>query len=239
MNLYDKIIKESMDILEQYPKKELKLFGEAAEDVGEHNLILRSDMAYELGGGSERPSVSGIGYTTSKKLVHQDEAWLIGPDLSQISEDSPYARVTFFLMEDGQLKDENQTYAMMRKVEYTRYHLHPKGFMMRISAAENQEVVRIGKEALADELDFSKVAERFRREYHKEKKILAVKMYFVTLPEFPYKKLRGYMEQSERITDSLNHIFQNLKMDCSVCGLKEVCDEVEGLKELHQTVYKA
>jgi hypothetical protein len=37
----------------------------------------------------------------------------------------------------------------------------------------------------------------------------------------------------EMITDSLNHIYENLKMDCSVCGQKAICDEVEGLKEMH------
>ena len=28
-------------------------------------------------------------------------------------------------------------------------------------------------------------------------------------------------------------IMKNLIMDCKACNLKEVCDEVEGMKELH------
>ena len=36
----------------------------------------------------------------------------------------------------------------------------------------------------------------------------------------------------KRTTSALNHILDNV-FDCSTCNLKEICDEVEGMKELH------
>jgi hypothetical protein len=69
--------------------------------------------------------------------------------------------------------------------------------------------------------------------YHKDPKVLAVKLIFITLPDFPYEVLNEKIERIEKVTESLNHILKNIKMDCSVCGFKNVCDEVEGLKELH------
>ena len=35
------------------------------------------------------------------------------------------------------------------------------------------------------------------------------------------------------MTGTLTHIFEGLPTDCSVCALKDICDEVEGMKELH------
>lgn len=243
MQLYDKVIQKSMELFCRYDLKKLDLTTNAVPDAGEHNLILRSDMAYELGGGNQ-PAIGGLAYTASESLVDQNELYVLGKDLPELWKETmqnsgvktelPYARIVFFRIKEDDLKDESEAYALMRKIEYTRYHMHPEGFMMRISAAENQEVVRVGQDALEEDLNFARVGRRFFDEFAKIPEIMAAKMIFITEKEFPYGELADYMEQAKRITDSLNHIFQNLKMDCSVCNLKPVCDEVEGLKELHQ-----
>jgi hypothetical protein len=105
--------------------------------------------------------------------------------------------------------------------------------MMRISAAREREPVRVSRQALQEGLDFAKVGRMFVTGYRKHPEVAAVKMIFITQPDFPYEKLNQKVHQIEKITQSLNHILNNLKMDCSVCGLKKVCDEIEGLKELH------
>jgi hypothetical protein len=35
------------------------------------------------------------------------------------------------------------------------------------------------------------------------------------------------------ITKTLSKILEGMSTDCHTCNLKEICDEVEGLKELH------
>ena len=35
------------------------------------------------------------------------------------------------------------------------------------------------------------------------------------------------------ITRTLSKILEGMQTDCSSCSLKSICDEVEGLKELH------
>ena len=52
--------------------------------------------------------------------------------------------------------------------------------------------------------------------------------------DFPYDKLAQYASSMEDITKSLDKIFNNLVMDCRSCNLKPVCDEVEGMRELHK-----
>ena len=120
----------------------------------------------------------------------------------------------------------------IRKIEYTRYHLNPKGYMMRISAMNQREVVRIGKDALEEGLDFSKVGGLFLKEYHKNSKVEAVKLIFITEHEFPYEELSKLVMRSENITKTLDHLTKKVKMDCNACSLKEVCAEVEALCNL-------
>jgi hypothetical protein len=93
--------------------------------------------------------------------------------------------------------------------------------------------VRVGKEALSEGLDFAKVGKLFLDKYHENPHIQAVKLIFVTLPEFDYKSLGTLATHCESITGTIDHIFKNVMMDCKSCSLQQVCDEVEGLRELH------
>ena len=69
--------------------------------------------------------------------------------------------------------------------------------------------------------------------YKKHQEVDKVKMIYITEPEFPYELLQKKIDQLEKITDALDYIFKNIKMDCSACAMKPVCDEVDGLREMH------
>ena len=105
--------------------------------------------------------------------------------------------------------------------------------MMRISAASQREMVRVGKTALEKGLGFEQVGKLFLQSYHKNPQVEAVKLVFITLSDFPYEELEIYIKKAEEITKAIDHILKNLSMDCNVCSLKQICDEVEGMKELH------
>lgn len=201
-------------------------------DSGEANLVLRGEMAYELGGGG-MPAIGGFGLTSSDTLVERDEVLLYGPDLPELSADSPYARLAFIRVAEDGLGEGDAAYAAIRRIEYTRYHVNPKGYMMRVSVASEREPVRIGRAELGEGLDFAKVGGLFLAGYRAHPEVLAVKLVFVTLPGFPYAKLQEEARQAETITRSLDRIFGNLVMNCASCDLKVVCDEVEGMREMH------
>ncbi len=233
MLLYDEWIKECHRFLE---RSEGKLIHPVSNknwpDAGEHQLILRKEMAYELGGDTY-PAISGFGLTSSSQWFENDEIWLYGADLPKITQNTPYARLAFILVEDEGFFDDQQTYSSIRKIEYTRYHVHPQGFMTRISVASEREPVRISRSALDQGLDFAKVGQRYLDHYHNDLKVKAVKLVFITLPDFPYSELDRLAHKAQQITLTLDHIYKNLNMDCSSCHLKEICDEVEGIRELH------
>ena len=105
--------------------------------------------------------------------------------------------------------------------------------MLRVSSSKRRESVRIGKEALKKGLNFAKTGNRMIAAFHSHPEVEAVEIHYVTANGFPYQELEALGRESERITGTLDHMMQNLTMDCGVCGLKQVCDEVEGLRELH------
>ena len=237
MKLYDESIKELLAGIDMTSAKKLDIVNATWKDVGDHNLILRADMAYELGGGTF-PAVSGMAVTCNDEFVNTDEVMLIGPDLDEIKADTPYARIALVKVAEDSLGDGNTLYNAIRKIEYVRYHINPEGYMTRISASNNREPVRVGKAALGKGLNFAKVGKLFLDTYHENKNIEAVKLIFITAPDFDYKSLSDQAKHLEDITGTIDHIFKNVMMDCGSCSLQKICDEVEGLRDLHFSAQK-
>lgn len=236
MQLYDQEILKFQKIISEYPMKRADAI-KAWQMSDQEELILRSDMAYELGGGA-MPAVSGLGVTVSKELVPKDEVICIGPDLTDIHQDTAYARMTFVRLKQNAIEEkvDEQLYSAIRRIDYTRYHMYPKGFMMRISSVKEREVVRVSKEAIKESITFSAIGKGFIEQYKKCPEVEAVQMFFITLPQIDYRMVQNIARRLEQITESLNHIFKGIVMDCTTCNLKPVCDEVDGLRELHQSV---
>lgn len=232
MKLYDENIKSILTELEDKPLKKLDTVNANWEDVGDHNLILRADMAYELGGGTYS-AVSAMAVTANTEFVNADEVYLLGPDLSEIKADQPYARIAIVRVAEDSLGDGNALYNAIRKIEYVRYHINPEGYMTRISASNGREPVRVSSEAIKKGLGFAQVGNLFLEKYHENKNIEAVKLIFITDPDFDYKLLSEQSKHLEDITGTIDHIFKNVTMDCGSCSLQQICDEVEGLRELH------
>ena len=235
MKLYDEIITNWNGMLQGCQVRSLPVESDVTwPDVGKDNMILRSDMAYELGGSSASiPALGGTAITDDADLVPGDEILLVGPDLSEIKEDVPYARLAIARVRGEEMGEGNTLYNAIRNIEYVRYHVNPKGFMMRVSAMHERESVRVSKEAIASGLDFQTVGNMMLRSFHRNVKVEAVKIVFITTSDFPYAQLSKEIRQGEKITKTIDHMLKNIMTDCSACSLQEICDEVEGLRELH------
>ena len=214
MRLYEACFSETERLLRAYPFRSLETDGAPWPDGGKNQLIFRGDAACELGGGA-LPAVSGMALTDRADLVPRDEILLCGPDLPELHGDVPYARLTLIRVREQEMGEGSRFYQTIRKIEYTRYHVSPEGFMMRISAMSHRESARVGQS--------------FLQAYHEHPAVEAVKLVFITLPDFPYDEAARVAESGENITKTLDHLLQKVKMDCNICSLKEVCAEVEAL----------
>ncbi|MBR6335931.1 MAG: carbon monoxide dehydrogenase [Clostridia bacterium] len=231
MKLYDECFEGVGEILSQYSVKSFEVQKYSRWESNDKNqIIFQSDTAYELGGGT-LPALSSIALTDREDFVARDEILLIGRDLGEIKGDSPFARIALLNVNEDEMGTGEKLYQTIRKIEYARYHIHPEGYMMRISAFTHREAARVGKDAVKKGLSFGYIGRFFIDEYKKNPQVRAVKLLFVTDPGFPYDKLEAIMKKSESITTALDHIMKDIRMDCQTCSLKTVCDEVEALCE--------
>ncbi len=232
MKLYDRIINNIIDSTSSYGAKVTATEDTDWEEISDRSMILKSDMAFEL--GDERGKAVGLTLITdSRELVPEDSVTVIGPDLKDIKGEKNYARISIVRVNPQTIGEGEKLYNAIRKLEYVRYHFYPKGYMMRVSSSKHRESVRVGKDALASGLTFNIVGSMMANAFKKDPNVEAVRNIYITDDTYDYITLESLAKESEGITKTIDHIFNTLNMDCSVCNLQEICDEVEGLKELH------
>lgn len=234
--LYDEIIKKEIALVnkQQFRSKQLPISmdRDVWKDSGKNGIVLKPDMQCELGGGSMK-AVGNQMVTTDKGLVPADELVLIGPDLGEITSSKPYARIAWILLDDRSTVQERDLYDMIRALEYIRYRVNPYGYMQRIALSGHREPVRISRQAVQEGLTFAKVGSLYLQAYHQNPYVKAVKMLFLTDSDVDYEEFARDAERTESLTKALDHVLRDVKMNCSSCSLKEICDEVEELKVLH------
>ena len=234
MKLYDPIISNILTLCEQASSRKLPVCHVDWPDLGKENLIFRQDMAYELGGGGDRFFALGAtAVTDDPALVREDEIVLIGKDLPEITADTSYARIALVRVAPDTLGEGNALYNAVKQMEYVRYHVNPEGFMTRVSLMNGTESARVSKKALEKGLTFTQVGNLMLRQFHKNARIVSVKLIFITDPCFPFSALKAAVRETEKITRAIDHILKSGMTDCDRCSLQKVCEEVEGMKALH------
>ena len=236
MVLYNSIIEGIPELLGQTaPKRYAYDPAQAWPDAGAFELVMLRDAAFELG-GSGTQAVNFTCVTSSPKLVDRDEIVVCGPDLQQLRGDHDYLRISILRVGDIESDDEDDTEQAFRTVQaldFVKYKVFPKGYMLRTSSDNDREQVRVSKAALQGGISFARVGASFIRQYRRDPNVLAAKVIFVTAPDADYAGARQCAKDVRNITLSLSQILKGMPTDCGSCSLKPICDEVEGMKELH------
>ena len=231
MELFDSIIKNTLETVSKYESKSYSYSEDKSwETIGRNQLILAKESAYELG-GSFLPSVSYSCVTTSESIGLQDGITVIGKDLQEIKEDVPFARLV--LLETYDLGDEQESYDKIKKLELMKYDSILLDYMMRASTLDKREQVRVGKTAIKNGVSFEKIGSAYIKMYKSSNLVKNVHIIFITEKIHEFKTFVLEAQKIKDITNALNTLVGGLSMDCHSCGLKSICDEVEGLKELH------
>ena len=231
MELYNHLIKDTEELLKGTPKT--WAYSESAKwkDLGVSELVLQKDAAYELG-AQGKGSANFVLFTSSAELVSEDKVMLFGRDMGEIRSDCDFARIV--LLRIGVLDDDDEkVYRTLKDIELAKYHVYPEGYMTRMSPESFREQIRVSKTALRKGISFKNIGMNYISEYKKDPNVIAATVIFITDPGFDYGKLKDMAKKANDITGTLTHILEGLPTDCSVCALKDVCEEVEGMKELH------
>ncbi len=230
MRLYNKLIDE----IKSHLSDAESVFSEKKLNISNKNsVIFLSDSAYELG-GNQLPCVSSLAVSSDKDF--SNAIYLQGPDLDEIKADSPFGK--FILIQITDFDDEQETFNKIKELEALRYRLSVDGFMTRASALNMREQIRVSKKALKSGIKLADYGNALLQEYLKFPYVKSAEIFFIT-DFYDFDFLNTSAKKISQTTSALNHIFDNVMFDCSTCNLKEICDEVDGLKELHfKTVKK-
>lgn len=235
MELYNSIIeKVNKELGSVEPKRYTYKEDNAWEDVGSNQLIMLKESAYELG-GDNKPAVH-LSMVTSGDYVNGDEIVVIGKDLNELSGSSSFARIALVKVNELEGEGDEDTEKLFRAIQdidFVKYHVYPKGYMIRSSSDSFREQVRVSKDAVANGIIFEKVGAAYIKQYKKNPAIEAVKLIFVTADDADFAELKKDAKKTQEITKALSKILEGMATDCHSCTLKPICDEVEGMKELH------
>lgn len=232
MELYNSLIRDSYALLEKGSPTVWEYNpNDSWIDIGSSELVLQKDAAYELGAAG-KGSANYVLFTSDAELVKKDQVLLYGPDLREIRGDVDFARIV--LLRVGVLDDDDeQVYRTLKDIEFAKYHVYPEGYMVRMSPESYREQVRVSKKALRKGISFRGIGNSYIKAYKKDVNVLNATVIFLTAPGFDYAQMKDIAKKASDLTGTLTHILEGLPTDCSVCSLKGICDEVEGMKELH------
>lgn len=221
MKFFDSLILETEKLISSLPKKE---FSKTVSwsDLGQNQVIMRRDTAYEL---------DGVGFNLVTSAEVCDGVVLVGDDLGEIKDNRRFARIAVVQIEDN--GDEQKAYNLIKKIDYVKYHTFPDGYMIRSTSRSHKESVRVSKNAISDGADFCKIGSLMIEKYKEIPAVKGVKIFFITAPEADYGESERIANKNHQITETLNHVMNSINFDCDTCNLKAICDEVEGMKELH------
>lgn len=222
MEFFDSLINEVHGLIAQKPSKSFEYNKNSWEDIGYSQVILLRDCAFELSG-------TGFNLVTSQPI--SDEIIVVGEELDKIKKSRGFARISILQIEDE--RDEQKAYSLIRKIEYVKYKFFPKGYMLRAASRSHKEAVRVSKEALKNKISFQKIGSLLIDKYKEIPAVKGVKVIFVTDENTDFYHLEQLAKKNNSITEALNHIMSSVNFDCDSCNLKPICDEVEGMKELH------
>lgn len=223
MNFYDSLIDEVYALSLCSSQKSCPYDeNNARTDTSYSKVILQRDTAYELDG-------TGISLVTSSPV--EDGIIIVGEDLNEIKENRKFARISIVQTED--IEGRQKAHNLIKKIEYVKYHYFPEGYMIRTASSSHKESVRVAKAAIKDGISFDKIGNLLIKKYKEIGAVKGVKVVFVTAPVADYNSFVRIAEKSNDITKTLNHVMNTVNFDCDSCNLKSVCDEIEGMRELH------
>ncbi len=223
MEIFDSLIKEVSEIIKPFFKTEYSYEKENSwNDVGHNQVILQKETLFEL---------DGVGFNLLTSSHIEDTVVVIGNDLQNLKGNSKFARICFIEFEEGE--ETQKTYNLIRKIEYTKYHFFPDGYMIRTSAKAHKENIRVSKTAVKNGISFQKIGNLLINKFKENPAVKGVKVVFVTESSVDFSKLESLSRKNHEITETLNQVMNNLNFDCDTCNLKAICDEVEGMRELH------
>lgn len=229
MKLFDKYVNEAAAVLQPY----LDEYGSPVTADGpcwplaeKNPFIMERDTAVELG-GYPKESVNLI--LSSSAEMPASGLWICG-DMAEVGEKHlSFGKIIFLQTEE---LDDDKVYDFQQAVQLADMRMKMEGVMTRSSSRQYQINLRISRQTADFGLDA--MARTIRQHFLKVPGVKDAAVMLLAGDSPVYKELLPIAEKVKDVTVVLNTMFDGIDMDCGSCNLNEICDEVEGLRELHR-----
>ncbi len=229
MKLYEEQRKKIYSLLEKLPCTCRDYSPDDCAVLTEKNrIIFRNETAFELG-SMGLPSVCSVLFTDATNVC--DGVSIYGKDLCELNGDSPFAHITEIGFNTSELVEPD--YEALKDIEFSAYRLATENYSVQVAPLSEREQVRVGKNALKSGLSFYNIGCAYIEEYKKNPLVKTAHITFVTAAEFDYISMSMLAKKIRKITGAVTSRFGNQALDCASCSMKAICDEVDGLRELH------
>ena len=256
MKLFDKYMDEAAALLQPY----LKEYGRPVTEEGplwpltdRNPFIMERDTALELG-GYPKESVNLI-ISSSQPLPFRDEG---GDGTRRVLNFTPlrtggnedfdgverdfgaekhlsFGKIVFLQTEEF---TDDAVYEFQQSVQLADLRLKLEYVMTRSSSRQYQINLRVGKKAAEAGLSLDSMVRTICEQLCKVPGVKDAAVILLAGDSPVYKQLLPLAEKVKDVTAALNTMFDGIDMDCGSCSLNEICDEVEGLRELHRNKRK-
>jgi len=194
---------------------------------GGRNIVMKEDMGLELG-SPQMESLSCLLWTHDHAAIEDGRITLVGPDFPESQGMSlPFGKVVLAVVEGF---TEDNAYDLHKDLDFLRYSLDLKGFMMRSVSQYMREWCRISTAAIRDGFSVRILGSELIRLFHTMPFVKAVEVIYVTSSPDDVVRLREITSPAERIIAAMNKMASEMDFECSTCDYQDVCDEADGLR---------
>ncbi len=210
--------------------KEVSIVKDSWEMKKNSDYILDSETALELGSTSVKNA--SITLCTCEKNF-QDKIIVIGNDIQKLSgKVENFAKVVMVSLES--IDDENELFRRVKSASRARLGINFKGTMLKATSTESLECFRISKDAYKKGINLSIVGSALINKIKQQEGVKNVQVYYIVDNKKLSDDIINYQDKVNQATAALNHVFDGMELDCGSCAIKEVCDEVEGMRDSHK-----
>jgi len=198
---------------------------------GPRNIVLKEDLGLELG-SPEKESVSCLLWTEQLDLVNDGRITLVGPDFPESRGLSlPFGKVVLAGVEGFH---EDNAYDRHKDLDYLRYNLDLKGFMLRAVSQFMREWCRISTAALLDGFNARILGSSLMTLFSSQPYVKSVEVFYITSSKEDVIKLKEITSGAEKIIGAMNKMASEMDFECDTCDYQSVCDEATELKAMRE-----
>jgi CO dehydrogenase/acetyl-CoA synthase beta subunit len=196
---------------------------------GPRNIVLKEDLGLELG-SPEKESVSCLLWTEDLARVTDGRIILVGPDFPEtLGRSLPFGKVVLVGV-DG--FNEDNAYDRHKDMDFLRYNLDLKGFMLRAVSQFMREWCRISTAALRDGFSARILGSALMALFRCQPFVRAVEIIYITSSTGDVGRIKEITSPAERIVAAMNKMAGEMDFECETCDYQAVCDDAAELKAM-------